>query len=216
MRTLLELEELIKNINIAYNKLTNIWKHTNDYPYNQATKLVKDITTDYIIFGNAVEYLDFLNSSIETELLPVSVLVDRVRVKNLNSLLCKIYSYINVKNEKGQVPIKKCLNDLYGLRIITEVQFNYEDVKNLIQSKFPLLKCTKQDKNGYNGIHIYFRVDNLNYQWELQIWYQDDEQSNVLSHQKHKQTYVDWEWLVSLMDKWKNLDDKNNKGGKNG
>lgn len=217
METLLELEQLVESINTAYNKVTDLWKQTNDYSYNQATTQVKDIMKDYVIFGNAVGYLDFLNLSLEKELLPLSNLVDRFRVKNLNSLLCKIYSYINVKQEKGSVPIKKCLNDLYGLRIITDVKFEYEDVKNMISKKFPLLKCTHQCKNEYNGIHIYFRVDNLNYSWELQIWYREDEQNNIESHKKHKQTYIDWEWALSILNNYKQLnDDKNKKGGKNG
>ena len=213
MKTLLELEELIQKINNTYIKATESWQKNNSYPYNQATTYVKDVVPNFLVFMNAMNYLDFLNSIIEDELLETSALVERTRVKTLNSLLCKIYSYINVKQEKGKVPINKCLNDLYGLRIIIDTKFEYDEIKQLINNKFPTLKCTHQNKNGYNGVHVYFRINNQSYSWELQIWNKYDIVSNILSHKKHKQSYIDWEWMASLVDKW-SQDAKDNKGGR--
>ena len=45
------------------------------------------------------------------------------------------------------------------------------------------------------AIHIYFgnEIDNTCFQWELQLWYENDEQINLKSHNIYKQDYVKWE-----------------------
>lgn len=85
----------------------------------------------------AVQQLDILQklSSFQTEKNKITV-----RVKQLNSVEYKIHRYSTGQLE-GKVPINKCFNDLFGIRIIINSDFlneNYFD-----------LKLTDSSKNGY-------------------------------------------------------------------
>lgn len=55
------------------------------------------------------------------------------------------------------------------------------------------LKCIDSSKKEYKATHIYFKQDNFNFQWELQIWNKIDEVNNIISHEKYKQDYAKWE-----------------------
>ena len=122
-----------------------------------------------------------------------------VRTKAKNSIEFKIENYIK-NHENGKVPINKCFNDLFGLRIICNKELSFDEILNLINTKYDNLKCIYSLRNGYKATHIYFRKGNYAFQWELQIWNKIDEKNNINSHEKYKQDYV----------KWKN----ENKGGK--
>lgn len=126
------------------------------------------------------------------------------RTKALNSIQYKIENY-EKKQEKGKVPLKKCLNDIFGIRIIFNEDINYKDINNFLKENFPNLKCIERVKDEYYAIHIYFgNNDNKRFQWELQLWNKKNESTNFISHAKHKQDYIKWER-------------ENNKGGnKNG
>ena len=123
-----------------------------------------------------------------------------IRTKAKNSIEYKIKNYIE-NHENGKVPINKCLNDLFGIRIICTKKIENEQIKQLVKLKFKHLKCIDSSKQDYKATHIYFRQDNFNFQWELQIWNKEDEMNNINSHEKYKQDYIKWE--------------KENKGGNN-
>ena len=42
-------------------------------------------------------------------------------------------------------------------------------------------------------MHIYFKEDNYTFPWELQIWLEQDEKNNLISHAKYKEDYAQWE-----------------------
>ena len=123
-----------------------------------------------------------------------------IRAKTKNSIEFKIKNY-NDNHENGKIPIEKCLNDLFGIRIICSQKLNYDEIVNFIKEKNKKLKCIDSSKKDYKATHIYFKQDNFNFQWELQIWNKEDETNNINSHEKYKQDYVKWE--------------KENKGGEN-
>lgn len=57
-----------------------------------------------------------------------------------------------------------------------------------------MLKCIDSTKGEYVAIHIYFgNDDNTKFQWELQVWDEKHEISNLDSHACHKQGYTKWE-----------------------
>lgn len=90
---------------------------------------------------------------------------------------------------------------MFGIRIIFAEEITNNQITNLIQNKFKDLKCIDSSKQEYKATHIYFKQDNFNFQWELQVWNKIDEINNINSHEKYKQDYVKWE--------------KENKGGEN-
>ena len=114
------------------------------------------------------------------------------RVKAQNSIEYKIENYCN-NHENGKIPLKKCMNDLLGIRIIIDDEFSYNDVKAYMKENYPKYKCIDSSKLSYVATHIYFENGNYFFPWELQIWSQNDEKGNFLSHKEYKQDYTRWE-----------------------
>ena len=115
-----------------------------------------------------------------------------IRTKSKNSIEYKIKNY-NENHENGKVPISKCFNDLFGIRIICSKELSFNEILELINIKYNNLKCIDSSKNEYKATHIYFKKNNYTFQWELQIWNKKDEINNINSHEKYKQDYVKWE-----------------------
>ena len=94
------------------------------------------------------------------------------------------------------------LYDIYklasnGVKVCTK-KFYTVSVYNIIKhinETFPKIKVIDSSKMDYKAIHIYFgnEIDNTCFQWELQLWYENDEQINLKSHNIYKQDYVKWE-----------------------
>ncbi|WP_270613221.1 hypothetical protein [Coprococcus sp. AM97-35] len=115
-----------------------------------------------------------------------------MRIKQLNSIEYKISRY-NTGDLKGKVPINKCLNDLFGVRIIIDSSFTHDDLADHLKAKYSMLKLTNASKNGYIASHLYFMMDNQLFPWKLQIWQKQDEMNNLASHKLYKQDYTSWE-----------------------
>lgn len=210
MKEFEELKVIITDINDVFCSVCKDWEKQG-IMFNQSSKLVKDIEKNMEYLLDVVNYRDFLNGNEYDKILNLSLnpLISHVRIKQLNSIFYKFIKYLTKKidGKKGSIPINKCFNDLFGLRIITERKFDYEEVNDFIKKEFPFCKCINATRaNGdYNAVHIYFKQDNMHYQWELQLWFKGDEEKNHLSHKKHKQEYTLWEKLF-----------KNRKGGYDG
>lgn len=142
----------------------------------------------------ATNRADFLRTEEKGELIVES------RIKNINSISSKVYQYINIKQEKGDVPINKCLNDLFGMRIIVPTSRR----KNLLKIIEDLKKennwncrITDASKQEYKAIHMYILKDNFSLRWEIQFWLKKDDKGNRESHAKYKQSYTSWESLYT-------------------
>ena len=193
-----ELDKLINFIQIEYMKLTNKWEQSDNYiKINLKNNQVCDILEDKLILDTIVNYREFINRN------SIKLLMDlkkfnsqkatvNVRTKAKNSIEFKIRNYIK-NHENGKIPISKCFNDLFGIRIICSEEIIFNEILNLIKTKYINLKCIDSSKNDYKAIHIYFKKDNFTFQWELQIWKKVDEEKNINSHEKYKQDYVRWE-----------------------
>ena len=123
-----------------------------------------------------------------------------IRIKTRNSIEYKIQNYTK-NHEDGKIPINKCLNDIFGIRLITKDNYSFDEIKIFMKNKYPKLKVIDSTKGQYKATHVYFKEDNFSYQWELQIWNENDEEKNIYSHEIYKQDYAKWE--------------RENKGGKN-
>ena len=194
-----ELDTLIRFIEKEYKHLYSEWKQCNLYvPIHQKKKLVKDIKDDNDVLNTIFNYRLFLNENH----LDIKLALDQLglknevnsRVKAQNSIEYKIYNYMTEKHEYGEVALNKCLNDLYGLRIIFKEDVEYNIIKNFIDEKYKkTLKCYDASKEDYVATHVYFKEDNYSFQWELQIWDKSHYDSNIISHEHYKQDYTKWE-----------------------
>lgn len=193
-----EIQILINFINKTYNTISKGWTKDSKYhPLNMKKQRVENIYNDEKLLLYVFNYRAYINEHTinitkDIQNLGLSNSVN-TRVKALNSIQDKIEKYEN-KEESGKIPIKKCLNDIFGLRIILNQAIPYEEIEKYIKEKYPLLKCIKAFRGEYKAIHLYFgNDDNMKFQWELQIWNKEDEHANLISHAKHKQEYTKWE-----------------------
>ena len=192
------LKELIVLIQNKYDEISEEWFKNSEYiELNMRKYKVIDIYNDELLLLYIQNYRNFVNNNAleitnSIRSLETSNKI-QCRVKALNSIQYKIENY-KINHEQGKIPIRKCLNDLFGIRMITNEQLEYEKIKQFIDEKFPKLKCIYAKRGQYQAIHIYFGNDNnKKFQWELQLWDKEHEESNYLSHKEHKQGYTKWE-----------------------
>lgn len=205
----MNIDELVEVIDIFYQEFSNItelWKNQATYKnapkYNfKKVEVIKiHMDEDFLLYTES--YRNFLNQNsteiqlyIEEKCKNISI---ESRVKNSNSLLDKLERYCTSKHEDGKVPVYKCLNDLFGLRINLAESPDLSSLYCQLVSKLDTKKyrLTDSSKNGYNALHVYFKFDNSTFQWELQIWRADDINSNHKCHDIYKQDYTSWESQV--------------------
>ena len=193
-----ELEKLINFIQLEYTIFSEKWENSMYYiKTNLKNTLVKDIIKDNHLLDVVFNYREFINQN------NIQLLMDfkqfntnnetvNIRTKTKNSIEYKIKRYTE-KDESGEIPINKCLNDLFGIRLISNKSLEYKDIFELVNEKFENLKCIDSSKKDYIATHIYFKKDNHSFQWELQIWNKMNEINNIISHERYKQDYVKWE-----------------------
>ena len=160
-------------------------------------KRVEDIYVDESLLHYVFNYRKFINDNITDMVNAIQVHkfsnVVNTRVKALNSIQYKIQNY-ELNHEDGKIALKKCLNDIFGIRMIFNEDINYNDIKLYIEKEFPNLKCIESKRGNYYAIHIYFgNDDNYRFQWELQLWDKRHEKANLESHAQYKQDYTKWE-----------------------
>lgn len=171
--------------------------------FNQRQRKVYQILEDSTLSEAIIEYQNFLVSEIastniaeQLEMLGAS----SSRIKGRNSIENKIDRYIFVQDEHGHSPINKCLNDIWGIRVITNEEYNLKEIQNVIESKTFSEKLRAissiKEAGAYKAIHVYFSHGNNTFDCELQIWYKKFVESNELSHRRHKQQYTLWESVL--------------------
>lgn len=116
-------------------------------------KQVGEILVNEAIWNMIIAYRDFLAIEQMPVLRECSLLQTEnnkitARIKQLNSVEYKIHRYVT-GNLKGKVPIHKCFNDLFGIRIIINADFSHEDLKGHLLNTHPEFKVTNATKNGY-------------------------------------------------------------------
>lgn len=177
-------------------------KSLDYYPLNMKTKRVEDIYQDETLLNHVFSYRNFINDNIAdvVEIIQTKQFKNIVntRVKALNSIQYKIQNY-ELNHENGKIPLKKCLNDIFGIRMIFNENINSEEIKLFIKENYPKLKCIESSRGNYYAIHIYFgNDDNFKFQWELQLWNKEHEKINLESHAMYKQDYTKWEQEIEL------------------
>lgn len=193
-----QLGELIEKILIVYQKICLDWTNSKQYiKINLKKKSISSIKEDENFLELMGAYRDFIN--LNAGMIDFIFWLDKInmiintRVKTRNSIEFKIENYI-INHEKGKIPINKCLNDLFGIRVIfPDENITQQDIQNYIKLQYPELKCIDSSKGNYKATHVYFKYNNFLFPWELQIWLQNDKENNLKSHKKYKQEYTNWE-----------------------
>lgn len=96
-------------------------------------------------------------------------------------------------HEYGKIPINKCLNDLFGVRVILDSAVTFAQVDSFIKQEYgDLYRCVDSSNLDYIATHVYFKKDNFSFPWELQIWNECNRESNIASLARYKQGYTNW------------------------
>ena len=192
-----ELKELIDYIQLVYSMVTDEWLQNAREKINLRKTQVSDIDADGTIYQSIMEYVQLLNersADITLSLSSVCSCQVTARVKTQNSIEYKIQNYKTDRHEFGKVSINKCVNDLFGVRIILDTPLSYEEVLTFVEEVYHgKYRCIDSSKLDYKATHLYFRENNQSFPWELQIWNRCDVESNFASHKKYKQEYTTWE-----------------------
>lgn len=196
----------IKELIVDYAALQfNFYKHLESegfkHPINFSNTQVKHIMIPgekrNIFYPYLDEYLGYLNDYIlEFYLLEEKYqhLDFRVRTKEKKSITSKLATY-DSRSENGSFPLQKCLNDLCGSRVILneEVYTSHEFLTMCedLKKKKIIFRHYERVDDDYKGYHLYLKnKSNLFFPWELQLWYNKNEQLNIAAHEKHKQAYI--------------------------
>ncbi len=184
-------------------KKNTLWiNHPNYIKVNLKSNLVKDVYIRENLIKAIRRYQIFLlESTVDLNFTLENKYRAICRIKTPNSIEDKIKRYNLSPHEYGEIPLFKCLNDLFGARIVLDGNLNFEEICNFLKNKDDFrdrnvqLRCNDASKNGYKATHVYFKKcgDNSAFPWELQIWSAEDEENNIKSHKKYKQEYTKWE-----------------------
>lgn len=195
-----DLLKLINTIIQQYNLTSERWDNSEYFiKINQNKKLVKDINSEPEIMDSIWNYrkllkeqLIYINNNMQKLNLSSEV---TSRLKLRNSIEYKMNNYMSAKHQFGEIPLNKCFNDIFGMRIILKENANYETIKNFMKQYYSNQKIKFYDasKQDYVATHLYFYKENYDFRWELQIWDKQHEISNKISHEAYKQEYTKWE-----------------------
>ncbi|MDO5853296.1 MAG: hypothetical protein Q4Q62_04440 [Thermoplasmata archaeon] len=199
---LTRLSDLVGHISAMHYEINEEWKRqcdANGYELRNLNKIqVRDLSSDWTE-NSAEPYRKFLYSQDLDRFSPhiCAGLKIRYRIKMYNSIYSKISKYISGR-ESGKVAVRKCLNDIFGIRAIVDADLTFEEIREFIEPRHEHIRCHNSSKARENQIyvatHIYIEgEDRRLFPWELQIWLQKDEASNYVSHEAYKQDYTRWE-----------------------
>lgn len=191
------IEKIIEFLKMTQHNLNAEWDSLNFEHRNLKRKNISDVwfpTSDASneFFLELCAYTKFIKSNAFPIFSEASSLHLRTRFKQQNSILAKLQKYISAK-EQGKVPIVKCINDLFGCRCVVSNENEYEDIFWQLDTLFAddsQVRVVRSCHGAYKAIHVYVQEYNYVFPWELQIWKEEDEISNELSHVQYKQEYA--------------------------
>lgn len=181
-----QTKHLIAEINRLHNTFSNDYFEAGKIEKVNLARTIKHISLPHIY-----SYRLTLHESINDYLMEADIEIKYFyRVKTRESIDDKIQRFAN---REDQYPLNNWLNDIFGVRIVLSAD-EVETVKDLLdewQDEFGLKNWYLRDKEGYRGLHIYFKnKSNFYFPWELQIWDAKDVQNNIQNHEKFKRNFI--------------------------
>ena len=181
-----QTKQLISEINRLHLEFSNDYFETG-----KIEKINLSRTISHVPVSHIYQYRLTLHECINDYLMTANIEVKYFYcVKTRESIDDKIERY---STREDQYPVNNWLNDIFGARIILSAD-EVETVMDLLdgwQDEFGLKNWYFRDKEGYRGLHIYFKnKNNFYFPWELQIWRAEDIQSNIKNHEKFKRNFL--------------------------
>jgi ppGpp synthetase/RelA/SpoT-type nucleotidyltranferase len=181
-----QIKQLVSEINRLHLQFSNDYFETG-----RIEKINLSRTIPHVPALHIYKYRLTLHESINDYLMTADIEIKYFyRVKTRESIDDKMERFLT---REDQYPVNNWLNDIFGARIILAAD-EIKSVMDLLddwQDELGLKNWYLRDKEGYRGLHIYFKnKSNFYFPWELQIWDAKDIQSNIQNHEKFKRNFI--------------------------
>lgn len=203
MNTLDIIQNTIEVMNDMHIKFSTRFYNQEDFKSIKWRNLKKiyvsnALENDFFMQNFLLKYQkSILSFDFDSYLLPIGLEVPkednsilRYRSKLMDTTVKKMEQYARREQEIGTIPVYKCLNDLFGARLVLKnVNKETDKINNLlIQNKVnkKLKWYYYRNQDGYKSYQCYFQMNNKVLPWELQIWDSKDRQNNIQAHLKHE------------------------------
>ena len=189
MEKIQNIKQLVREINRLHFDFSNAYFESGKI---EKVNLAK--TLSHVPASHVYKYRLTLHECINDYLMTADIEIKYFyRVKTRESIDDKMARYVS---REDQYPVNNWLNDIFGARIVLDAS-QIQSVIDLLdewQTELSLKNWYLRDKEGYKGLHIYFKnKSNFYFPWELQIWDEKDLQSNIQNHEKFKRNFIQWE-----------------------
>ena len=181
-----QTKQLIYEINRIHKAFSLDYFETNKIEKIKLSKTIKHVSENHIY-----KYRLTLHESINDYLMTSNIEIKYFyRVNTRERIEDKIKRF---SCREDQYPVNNWLNDIFGVRIILtskEIELIMELLDDW-QEELELKNWYLRNKEGYKGLHIYFKnKNNFYFPWELQIWDEKDVKSNIENHEKFKRNFI--------------------------
>jgi hypothetical protein len=188
MNTIETTERLIGEINRIHRLYSEDYFETGKVEKINLSQTITHVPTKHILRYRLNLHESINDYLLETDLQDVSYFY---RVKTGESILDKIKRY---STGVDTYPVQNWMNDIFGCRTVLPDGVIEEIISltDVWQETYGLKNWYFREKQGYRGIHIYFKNrSNFYFPWELQVWEEKDVKGNIESHRKHKRNFVE-------------------------
>jgi ppGpp synthetase/RelA/SpoT-type nucleotidyltranferase len=186
MNKIEQTKQLVSEVNRLHSAFSKDYFEIGKIDKVNLSRTIKHISLPHIY-----KYRLTLHESINDYLMQSNIDIKYFyRVKTRESIDDKIKRF---SSRQDQYPVNNWLNDIFGARIVlndNEIAFIMELLDEW-QDEFGLKNWYFRQKEGYRGLHIYFKNrSNFYFPWELQIWDIKDVQNNIQNHEKFKRNFM--------------------------
>lgn len=181
-----KIKQLISEINRLHKSFSDDYFELGKVEKINLSKTVRHIPIEHIY-----KYRLVLHESINDYLMEADIEIKYFyRVKTRESIDDKIDRF---STREDQYPVNNWLNDIFGARIVLNSK-QIESIMDILddwQDELNLKNWYLREKEGYRGLHIYFKNrSNFYFPWELQIWDKNDMKNNIKNHEKFKRNFI--------------------------
>ncbi|PHR03101.1 MAG: GTP pyrophosphokinase [Halomonas sp.] len=184
-----QVKQLVSEINRLHADFSRDYFETGKIAKLKLSRTIRQVPVAHIY-----QYRLTLHESINDYLMAAEIDIKYFyRVKTRESIDDKIERF---SRREDQYPVNNWLNDIFGARIVLTAD-EISQVMELLddwQDELGLKNWYLRDKEGYRGLHVYFKNrSNFYFPWELQIWDEADVRSNIENHEKFKRHFMQGE-----------------------
>ncbi len=181
-----QVKQLISEINRLHLQFSSDYFETGSIDKINLSKTIQHVPVPHIY-----KYRLTLHESVNDYLMTATIDIKFFyRVKTRESIDDKFQRF---SIREDQYPVNNWLNDIFGARIILTAEeiVRVMDLLDDWQAELSLKNWYLRDKDGYRGLHVYFKnKSNFYFPWELQIWDAVDLHSNIQNHEKFKRNFI--------------------------